>query len=76
MQTVGAGKEKSQGRRGRSKKRGQQDTHDKQDLFDTLAWPGYAYRTALPDHQKMEIKQSRGRPFIFRTAQHLVTALG
>lgn len=76
VQNVGAGKEKSQGRRGRYKQKGQQDTGNKQDLFDTLAWPGYAYRTALPDHQKMETKQSRGRPFIFRTAQHLIIALG
>lgn len=72
----GCREEESQGRRGRYKKGGQQDTRNKQDLFDTLAWPGYAYRTALPDHQKTEMKQSRGRPFVFRTAQHLITALG
>lgn len=42
VQNMGAGKEKSQGNRGRYKKRGQWETHDKQDLFDTLAWPGCA----------------------------------
>lgn len=76
MQNVSAGKEKSQGRRGRYKKKVKQDTGNKQNLFGTLAWPGYACRTALRDHQKMEIKQSRGRLFIFRTAQHLIIALG
>lgn len=35
----------------RQEKEGQKDTHDKQVLFDTLAWPGYAYRIHLPDHQ-------------------------
>lgn len=52
MQNVSAGKEKSQGRRGRYKKKVKQDTGNKQNLFGTLAWPGYACRTALRDHQK------------------------
>lgn len=43
-QNVGVGKERDQGRGEKYKRRKQQGSPDKQDLFDTLVWPGYAYR--------------------------------